>query len=292
MGYYKYLKRNLAFRIPHGKTVIDIGPGHAPLIRADVLCDRYPLETKQRPIPAIYIPKGRFVVGDIQDLPFLDQSFDFAYCSAVLEHLKEPDRACREITRIAKAGLIRVPSSLWETMGGSEAHLWLVHLENNTLVFRRKTLEDTRLNSLIPEKIRNSKAYEKLFDTFYADFFIDYHWKGHIPFEIKGLDLPGLYEFSESEDASFMGDKELYHHMMMKKGPMRFLKTKIFAALRHLLGGKDILLETVLACPVCKKGLKPQNSQKTYCPACNLYYPVIGEVPILLKEAAIPASER
>lgn len=45
MGYIKYLKNNLAVRIPKGMSVIDIASGHAPLIRADVLCDRYPFET-------------------------------------------------------------------------------------------------------------------------------------------------------------------------------------------------------------------------------------------------------
>jgi SAM-dependent methyltransferase len=136
MSYFKYFRSNLAMRIKRGQRVIDIGSGHAPLIRSDVLCDRFPVETTQRPIPAIYIPVGRFVVGDIQDLPFKDNAFNYAYCSAVLEHLSCPEKACSEMSRIAKAGLIRTPSCLWEIMGGSAAHLWLISVKENKLIFR------------------------------------------------------------------------------------------------------------------------------------------------------------
>ncbi|MBP8979850.1 MAG: methyltransferase domain-containing protein [Syntrophobacterales bacterium] len=106
MGYIKYLKRNLSVPIPRGLKVIDIGSGHAPLIRADVLCDRYPRETVQRPVSGIYMPSGRFVVGDINDLPFINLTFDFSYCSAVLEHLEDPAKACAELSRISRRGLI------------------------------------------------------------------------------------------------------------------------------------------------------------------------------------------
>lgn len=69
------------------------------------------------------MPQGRFVVGDIHYFPFVEHAFDFAYCSAVLEHLEDPERASRELSRIARRGLIRAPSSLWEKMGGSTVHL-------------------------------------------------------------------------------------------------------------------------------------------------------------------------
>lgn len=44
-----------------------------------------------------------FLVGDLEDLPFKNNSFDTIICSEVLEHLLEPDRAIREFERVLKS---------------------------------------------------------------------------------------------------------------------------------------------------------------------------------------------
>lgn len=51
--------------------------------------------------------------GMAYDIPFRDESFDSALCTAVLEHLEEPERALRECHRVLKreSGSIRFPSS-------------------------------------------------------------------------------------------------------------------------------------------------------------------------------------
>ena len=52
------------------------------------------------------------IVGSVYRLPFLDNSVDSIFCSAVLEHLLEPQKAMKEIIRVLKPGgyvLIGVP---------------------------------------------------------------------------------------------------------------------------------------------------------------------------------------
>ncbi len=44
------------------------------------------------------------IVGDIHALPFGDNTQDAIVCLAVLEHVEDPFRACREIYRTLKAG--------------------------------------------------------------------------------------------------------------------------------------------------------------------------------------------
>lgn len=44
------------------------------------------------------------VVGDIHDIPFPDQSLDAVICIAVLEHVKNPIKACEEMHRVLKRG--------------------------------------------------------------------------------------------------------------------------------------------------------------------------------------------
>lgn len=277
-------------RLRRGLRVIDIGSGHAPLIRADVLCDRYPSETLQRPIPAIYIPLGRFVVGDIHNLPFRNRAFDFSYCCNVLEHLPNPEKACNEISRISSNGLIRTPSCLWETMGGSAAHLWLISIDDNKLIFRRKTLSDTILNSRIPEKIRNSKAYEDLFYKFYSDYFIDYYWKDFIQYEIAHNDDPNIYHF-EDMDAYNISEEKILNQISTRKRLFRRIKAMIFESIRRLLGGKNIDLSEIVACPQCHNSFENNKHLSRFiCNECKLEYPVIHGIPILLIESAMPIS--
>jgi uncharacterized protein YbaR (Trm112 family) len=285
MSYFKYLRYNLKMRIKKGKRVIDIGSGHAPLIRADVLCDRFPVETKQRPIPAVYMPVGRFVVGDIQQLPFKDKAFDYAYCSAVLEHLPCPEKACSEIARIAASGLIRTPSYLWEIMGGSAAHLWLISVKENKLIFRRKTLDDVALHSRIPDNIRNSKPYEKLFDFFYEDFFVDFYWRDSIHIDVISDSKSDIYHFND--ESGEITEEKLYRRIAGGRRLSRIFKVMVFESLRRLLGGKNIDLTDIIACPRCKKVFNEKKVNRFICRECKVEYPVIQGIPILLKEEAI-----
>ena len=66
---------------------------------------------------------GRWMVmrGSVYALPFPDESFDCVIISEVLEHLREDDRALREITRVLKAGGVLAASV---PRAGPEAVCW------------------------------------------------------------------------------------------------------------------------------------------------------------------------
>jgi SAM-dependent methyltransferase len=56
------------------------------------------------------------VVGDIQTLPLLNESFDTVFCSQVLEHVPEPWKALAEMRRVLKPGgclILTVPHMSW-----------------------------------------------------------------------------------------------------------------------------------------------------------------------------------
>jgi len=44
------------------------------------------------------------IVGDIHNLPFKDGSLDSILCIAVLEHVEDPQKACKEMFRVLKNG--------------------------------------------------------------------------------------------------------------------------------------------------------------------------------------------
>lgn len=51
-------------------------------------------------------PRATFATGDISNIDHPDDSFDLVYCFEVLEHLREPDRALAELTRVARKHVV------------------------------------------------------------------------------------------------------------------------------------------------------------------------------------------
>ena len=60
----------------------------------------------------------------------------------MLEHVADPETACRELMRIAKRGYLECPRSWFEFVLGSPQHRWLVNLECDTLIFREKLADE------------------------------------------------------------------------------------------------------------------------------------------------------
>jgi SAM-dependent methyltransferase len=57
--------------------------------------------------------RGEFVLGDVRDIPFPDESFDFVYAGGVIELFRESNRAVAEMTRVLRPGgrlLLTVPA--------------------------------------------------------------------------------------------------------------------------------------------------------------------------------------
>lgn len=49
-------------------------------------------------------PKSHSVQADIYNLPFREKSFDFVYCLGVIQHLPDPPRGFKELSRYVKKG--------------------------------------------------------------------------------------------------------------------------------------------------------------------------------------------
>lgn len=63
-------------------------------------------------------PSVKYVQGDICDMPFKDDCFDFVICTEVLEHLPDPGKALKELMRVSTGRLlITVPHEPWFCLG-------------------------------------------------------------------------------------------------------------------------------------------------------------------------------
>jgi ubiquinone/menaquinone biosynthesis C-methylase UbiE len=69
---------------------------------------------------------------------FHDKEFDYARCHHVIEHTNDPDLACSELIRIAKAGIFSFPTPQAELMFGRRDHNWFVFVDRGRLLFVKK----------------------------------------------------------------------------------------------------------------------------------------------------------
>lgn len=77
--------------LPADAVVVDIGSGGRLLSPAVITVDKF-------------ITKNTKVLGDIHDLPFLDETVDCIISTGTLEHIEDPWLAAREFHRILKKG--------------------------------------------------------------------------------------------------------------------------------------------------------------------------------------------
>lgn len=152
-----FLTGNSLRRIKIHRTwrVLDVGSGHNPHPRADVLFDKDVVPSPERGgFPSLRDSRP-FVLGDAQHLPFKDKSFDLVLACQVAEHLEDPLLFCKELVRVAHRGYIECPGALTEIVLGEPFHLWLVSKRKGGLTFKRK-------------KVKSSKASDLFYALFYA----------------------------------------------------------------------------------------------------------------------------
>ncbi len=133
---FEYQRHFIDFELSPGAHVLDIGSGGDPFPYATVLADRYLEPSQHRTAEFVTIGKP-VVICDVHHLPFPAKSFDFVYCSHVLEHVDNPIQAAREIMRVGKRGYIETPHLLSDALFGwaKGMHKWFVQSIHNRLVF-------------------------------------------------------------------------------------------------------------------------------------------------------------
>jgi len=116
---------------------IDIGCGPCPKKGYDAYIDVY-MHPKVRDNPEVC---DKFTKTCAEDLSmFKDKEFDFAWCHHVIEHVQDPAKACAEMVRVAKAGILYFPSVEIEILCGRDDHNWMVFpdYKRNHLLFIKK----------------------------------------------------------------------------------------------------------------------------------------------------------
>lgn len=147
--------RQIEASLSSDALVVDVGGGAAAAARADWVIDALAYDeggrlldpqTNGREVRYTRETWVQFDLCDRQPWPLADKQFDFAICSHLLEDVRDPIWICSELSRIAKAGYIEVPSRVVEQSKGIEHpcfagyhhHRWLVSVSDGSLEFRYK----------------------------------------------------------------------------------------------------------------------------------------------------------
>jgi hypothetical protein len=166
--------------LPADASVLDVGGWAAPLARADWVVDLMPWETRGlygTVDPALErFSAATWVQRDIcarEPWPFADGAFDFVVCSHTLEDVRDPVWVCSELSRVARAGYVEVPSRLEEQSFGVQGpwvgwghHHWLIDVVDGglELVFKPHILvrEDLRFPAGFAASLRAEERVETL----------------------------------------------------------------------------------------------------------------------------------
>ncbi|MGD9035998.1 MAG: glycosyltransferase [Syntrophobacterales bacterium] len=139
--------------------VLDIGSGHNPHRRANILLDKNIHSSIERSGRTAVRDDRPFVIGDAQYLPFKAKCFDYVIASQVAEHALDPIAFCKEIQRVASRGYIECPGLLGELLLGEPFHFWVVLKKGKSLLFKKKT--------------ENSGLLQIISNMFYAIFYVN-----------------------------------------------------------------------------------------------------------------------
>ncbi|MHB1710036.1 MAG: hypothetical protein ACYCV7_01335 [Acidimicrobiales bacterium] len=144
----KSLERILS-TVDDAAVVLDVGGWAKPFDRADIVLDHMPYATRglyghDGPGPERF-RSDSWIQWDMcarEPWPLADKEIDFAICSQTLEDVRDPVWVCSELTRVAKAGYIEVPSRLEEQTYGIQGpwvgwghHHWLADVSPGRVQF-------------------------------------------------------------------------------------------------------------------------------------------------------------
>ncbi len=188
--------------------ILDVGGGANPFKYADVIVDMdFGTGNVHRDGGFVPLKKNEFIYvsADIKDLPFQDKSFDFVICLHVLEHVEFPDKACKELMRVAKKGFIETPRKWTEYYAGHPTHRWLVDYHDNTIYFEPITYNDSPfMNFALPPLWDSSQLQERLFKNYSNIPCVQFEWDGKFDYHVSDL-LP-----EKTYTKNFMAERHYY----------------------------------------------------------------------------------
>jgi len=132
-------KSRFDLSVKSSDRVLEVGGGHNPHPRSNVVVDKYVDTNYHRSDNIKFYKNQEFMAADGENLPFKDKEFDYVICNHVLEHVENPQRFLSEQSRVAKKGYLEVPSLIGEHLYPKKSHRWVILEIGGKLVMMEKT---------------------------------------------------------------------------------------------------------------------------------------------------------
>lgn len=188
--------------IPAGARVLDVGGGARPFSRADVVVDMFLHDNIHRGGLAARFEGAEFVEASVEALPFDDGAFDVVVCRHVLEHVGDPEAACRELARVAARGYIETPSRINEIMHGYPNHVWMVSNDGDGLRFEPKRFVTNPFRNISRLLHFQNPEFQAAFEQTYRNVFCtQLYWEGPFPVIVEDR-RPGDFDYSNRHHAA------------------------------------------------------------------------------------------
>jgi SAM-dependent methyltransferase len=148
-------KSRFDLSIKRKDKVLEVGGGHDPHPRSNVIVDKFADSNIHRCGDLKVLKNQQFISADGENLPFADKEFDYVICCHVLEHVDNPAKFLAEQFRVAKRGYIETPSLLGEYLFPKESHKWILHEYKDVLYLVDKSKINFSINYDLCELIQD-----------------------------------------------------------------------------------------------------------------------------------------
>lgn len=187
--------------IQSGDRVLEVGGGHNPHPRSNVVVDKF-VDTNYHRSGDIKVLKNQtFLQADGENLPFKDKEFDYVICCQVLEHVENPEKFLAEQFRVAKKGFMETPSLLGEYLFPRESHKWIIHELNDVLYLVDKQkinfIYGYDMGELIQDYLPTHSIGFKLLEKTHPNMITNrIEWEGDFKFVVNPTDPEILKYFT------------------------------------------------------------------------------------------------
>lgn len=286
------VRRYFSWRISREDFVAEIGSGHDPYWRSDLLIDKFVSDSTERPSGTAPLFRDRaLVIGDAIRLPLRDKSVDFLIARNVVEHIPEVETFLAEMMRVSRRGYITSPSRLAEKLFGWDIHIWFVSSEDGRLILRAKgqPIFDPELSSVFHGLFAKDRSFDQFYRRNRSLFVMEHLWRDTIAFQLFPAGLPAAaIKTSQAAVESDLGELETALASTRRSGGLRQNAERLLrkAMSKHNLTSGIAAIDR-LACPHCGESFGPASDMtRLTCSRCGQSYPVIGGVPVLITEVA------
>ena len=279
MGFINFLTVHKKWNIKRNYIVIDIGSGNDPILRANLLFEKYIFSDRER-YSGLIIDRPTVCASE-DKLPFRDKSIDFVHCSHVLEHIPKPDIFLAELQRIGKRGIIITPNGDYEKFDPRNQHLWYIWNKDNKLILKQKiTWNEYHDIAKYYYKITASKGYSKFYGKNYDLFNTIYLWQNEINYSIE-KDT----EFDYNQFNKAFTEKNSQSELKLKT-PFKFQIKYIVGKMIRPFICSNFNIDKILICPNCNNENVQYDSNKRniVCKDCDTKYPIVDKIVFMDKK--------